>query len=272
MWFTEILAIRSRFFFVELNTNNEEYYKRKSIVTWIWHKAQHRLIGRWANGAFSVTKEIAILEKNFFERIEVISNGIRIPGKIPQARNFPRKTSFIFLAGGNYIWNGTGILECIAKQLPDFNFTVIGLESRTKTVTNLRYLPHIPTDLLPTALNHYDFGISTLDLTQVGLMEAAPLKARTYVVNDLPVIGRFPDTGLSGSKAYFQIEFSHVTNLIVNIEELMKFIEYWKSRSITNDVLDSVDVYKIEKRRLDFIDQLLSTNPDNSNPTKNEEK
>lgn len=270
MWFTEILAIRSYSFFFELNTNNDAYYRRKSLVTLIWHKAQHRLIGRWASGAFAVTKEIAELEKSCFKQIEIVSNGIRIPNKIPSRRNLPRKAGFIFLAGGDYIWNGTGVLESIARQLPDFNFTVIGIECRAQTATNLCYLPNIPADLLPTTLNKFDFGISTLDLGQVGLFEAAPLKARTYIVNDLPVIGRFPDSGLSGTKAYFQLEFCQATNLITNIEGLMKFMEYWRNRSITRDILDSVDMYKIEKCRLNFIDRVSSTNPDISSPTKNE--
>ncbi len=272
MWLTEILAIRSRFFFVELNTNNNVYYRRKSFVAWIWHKSQHRLIGRSASGAFAVTGEIAKLEKSIFQHIEVVSNGIMIPSKIPSKKNLPRKTSFVFLAGGDYIWNGIGVLEIIAKQLPDFDFTIIGIESRTQTATNLRYLSHIPPNLLPMTLSQFDFGISTLNLKEVGLSEAAPLKARTYIINDLPVIGRFPDAGLTGSKAYFQLEFSHLTNLLVNIEELMKFIDYWQSRNITSDVLDSVDVFKIEKRRLDFINQAHSSNPIISYPTKKLEK
>lgn len=272
MWFTEISAFRSRIFFIELNTNNEVYYRQKSFISWLWHRAQHKLIGRWASGAFAVTKEIARLERSIFEHIEVVSNGIRISNRISQRRKFPREVSFIFLAGGDYVWNGIEVLESIAKQFPDFIFTVLGVEPRLQTSTNLLYLPHISANLLPEKLSQYDYGISTLDLERVGLIEAAPLKARTYIINDLPVIGRFPDTGLSESSAYFQIEFNPVTKQVSNTMELMKFMEYWQSRSITNAVLDCVDVYKIERCRLDFIDQVLSASPAISNLTKKQEK
>jgi hypothetical protein len=243
--------------FIELNTNNDRFYRDKSLISYLWHRIQAKSIQKNTIGACAVTDEIKELNLNKYANISVFSNGVQIPKQVPkkyQKQNFNR---FIFLAGSHFSWNGVEKLKKIASQLPDSEFLLVGNHKLKSNLPNLKTLNFMAGKKLNKLLSECNFGISTLQLSKVGLTHASPLKNRTYLINGLPIIGVYPDPAFNlDSTFFFNLKLSRHDE-ILNMPELRNFIKRWNKRSITKRQLGQIDINNIEKLRLRYIKRVL---------------
>lgn len=253
----EILSVKKLPTFIELNTNNDIFYRDRGFVTYGWHKLQQISIGKKVLGVCAVTEEIAKLNCNRYSNIGVFTNGIVVPKNLPKRNRAKQVTRLIFLSGDKNSWNGIEKLQNIAAQLPELEFLLVGNHNIKSKLPNLKVQKFKSGKKLKTLLSTCDFGISTLALERVGLTEACPLKNRTYLVHGLPIIGIFVDPAFDqDSSFYFLLEVSN-DGVILNLHELRKFLNHWKDRSITRNQISQINIDKIERMRLDFIESAL---------------
>jgi hypothetical protein len=241
---------------IELNTNNSFFYRERGLVQYLWYKSQNSKIGKWAMGACSVTEEIKKQNDLNFRNISVFTNATRIDQF--SSLVIPRKShKLLFLAGGDYQWNGIEFLKALAIALPEYQIDIFGLPKNSATESNMKFFDYIDPDKIRTIIPEYLAGITTLQLENIGLTEAAPLKTRHYLANGLPVIGRFKDSGISDeSRNYFLLDMDLETMKIKNHRELIDFLNYCEGHTINKSELQEIDVAFVEKRRVQFFREL----------------
>ncbi len=256
----EIMALAQRKTIIELNTNNDYFYSHRNVFQKIWNTYQRKIIGKLAIGACAVTKEIAEIHAKHFEDIRVFTNGTRVPNSTKKIHAISEPIKILFLLGDDFEWNGIELLEKLAEQLPEYQFEITGNLQYEPINANIRVNPFVPRKELANHLKQFSFGISSLMLENVGLTEAAPLKNRTYLINGLPIIARYPDSAFPiGSKEYFRLQFGDHGKLS-NLTELKEFIAFWLKNSIGKEELRKIDIYEIERERLKFIREILDLN------------
>jgi hypothetical protein len=242
---------------IELNTNNDFYYKQRGKIQYAWHSFQQSRVGREAIAACAVTGEIASIHRKIFKKIHVVTNGIEIPNTVNFSSNQKKDIKFIFLLGGDFNWNGLEIFEEIARNFPEWQFEVTGDVDYKPKLPNIKKNNYISVENIPQHLSEFSFGISSLNLDSVGLKEAAPLKNRSYLSNGLPIIARYPDSAFPpNSEEYFLMDFNDQQELI-NAGNLRKFIQKWCQEPITREHLRKIDIFEIELERIDFFNALI---------------
>ena len=259
--FSEIMTIILRPTVIELNTNNHHYYKLKSKPLLLLYLIQNFIISIFVKSACAVTPEIAGMQlKRLRNKTGFFTNSINL-GNFPikQKNKINSRTSFVFAVSDNFVWNGLDKLQSVAVKFPDSDFHIIGIDNRNSQ--NVFYHKAIYGDELIKFLDQFDFGISTLDLGKIHLTEAAPLKSRLYFSCGLPVIGCYVDPVFSTkSDVYFQLKFSNQTDQILNLDEFKDFIAKTENKIVSKNSLISIDSEKVEKERIEFIEQKLKIN------------
>ncbi|CAN2170165.1 GT4_PimA-like domain containing protein [Candidatus Nanopelagicaceae bacterium] len=242
---------------LELNTNNNFFYRKRGLLPWIWHILQVKPVGHLSLGACAVTPEIADQNKQIFNKIAVFTNGIEIKNRRQRAPRKSKRDRFVFLAGGDFSWNGYAKLELLASQTQDADFYLVGESKYKAFAANLHILGYLSDKKLEEFLIESTFGLSTLSLENTGLTEAAPLKNRTYLIHGLPIIGTSPDSGFEvNSDFFFILKFNESGN-ISNLQEFEAFRNIWRTQKISMKQISQIDVNLVELKRLEFIQSLV---------------
>lgn len=252
----EILTMFLRPYVIELNTNNDFYYRQRGFFPWIWHKIQQKVVGKVCLAGCSVTEEIQKLHENIYARLATFSNGIDLTNRSQRNSQIRGRDRFVFLAGDNFTWNGFSKLESIASKLQDSDFYIVGNVKFDSPLANVFSVEYLNGQELRNFLATCTFGISTLALENTGLIEAAPLKNRTYLYHGLPIVGSSVDGGFKkNDDFFFQVKFDQSSN-ILNISELKDFCEVWRTKAIESHHIDQIDINGIESQRIDFFKAL----------------
>lgn len=257
----ELLSIKRIPTVIELNTNNEFFYSVRSSLLFQLNKICSRSIFKHMLGAVAVTEEISrIYAPKTKKPIIVITNPLSLT---PQTKSVIKKESpkfqCVFLASASYDWNGVHLLETLIDGIPNVAITLVGLNPRENS--KFQFHDPIPEEELVDYLKKFDFGIASFDLGRVGLTEAAPLKVRSYLSSGLPVIGRFPDSGISlDNDYYFQVKLSPNQTQIENKPELISFLHENAGRTVMKQEVEHLLVSNIENIRIrtisDWLDKL----------------
>jgi hypothetical protein len=249
----DVLAMSMLDTVIEINTNNKFFYKERSILQFIWFKTQDYWIGKLSFGACAVTEELKAINSSRYSRIAVFTNAISLD-TFKAGKKIRSSNKLIFLAGDDFSWNGLDLIEIIARSLPDYMIEVFGIQSKKSSESNVHFFDYLPSHILPEKLNEYLAGIATLQLENVGLTEAAPLKTRQYLLNGLPVIARFRDSGIDESAPFvFIIDIDIKNKKIYNKKELRDFLLSCRNLSINKSDLQKMDVKEVEMQRIQYL-------------------
>jgi hypothetical protein len=252
----EILAMFLKPHVIELNTNNDFYYRQRGFIPWIWHKIQQKVVGKACLAGCAVTEEIQRLNENIYTQLATFTNGIDLTNRSQRNSPIKGRDRFVFLAGDNFSWNGFSKLESIASNLRDSDFYIVGNAKFSSPLENVFSIEYLKGQELSFFLASCTFGISTLALENTGLIEAAPLKNRTYLYYGLPIVGSSIDGGLKkNNDFFFQVKFDQNSN-ILNISELKDFCEVWRTKAIEAHHIDQIDINRIESLRVEFFKAL----------------
>ena len=222
---------------------------------WFGQKCLHK-----TSGIIGVTKEIVNYnlsrikgEKPSF----VLGNGIEI--KEGGLKKIQKKNTYqgIFLVGSFTVCFGLDILPELIKQSKNrLELTVVGEipeELKSNLVkSNITVIPKVDFKILPEFLKEFDFGIGTLALNRVNMVEAASLKTREYLCNDLPVLINYFDTDLSKVPGVFNWGGDEKV-----IEELIRFLD--EEKRINSEILKNTIGMRYKMEMLyKFINNSLS--------------
>jgi hypothetical protein len=90
---TELITMLTNRTVIEFNTNNDFYYKERSIFIYFYHKVQETFVNKFATCGIAVTNEIKELQKNRIKnKTAVFTNSIQINNK-----NFINNVYFFFV-------------------------------------------------------------------------------------------------------------------------------------------------------------------------------
>lgn len=252
----DVLAMSKIDTVIEINTNNKFFYRQRSLLQYIWFKSQDYWVGKLAIGACAVTEELKEINSPSYSQISVFTNAINLDSFEERKKRSP-SGKLIFLAGDDFSWNGIQIIEIIARSLPEYEIEVFGIQSKKSSEKNVHFFDYLPNRILPQKMNEYLAGIATLQLENVGLTEAAPLKTRQYLANGLPVIARFRDSGIDESAPFvFMADFDLKNKTINNKEELRDFLIRCGNLRIAKSDLREIDVKEVEVKRIEYLKEL----------------
>ena len=189
----------------------------------------------------------------------VIPNGIdlsKYPSLAAPRNDAPR---LAFLGAPRSPWHGVDKIEQLARLFPTWTFDVIG-PSRAEFAdlppnVNVHGLMD-PVDFLPI-LAQADVAIGPLAMHRIPLSEASPLKVGEYLAYGLPVIIGYADTRFpDGAPFLLEIPNSE-DNVEASRKDIDKFVRSWMGRRVERSAIRSIDSRIIERKRLDFLLELL---------------
>ena len=253
---TDIYLIRKIKTILEFNTNNNLYYRDRSYILFLYHKFQLLFLTGKLKGGCAVTNEIKNLQPLKIKNVtSTFTNSIDL-SRVAYRKSASNGTTLnlVFLGSENFSWNGIDRLIYLAEIFPDFYFHFIGISPVTNAPSNITWIKPLYGEVLERKLAEMDIGISTLELEVLGLKEAAPLKTRTYLAAGLPIIGVSEDAGIKNCSRYFaKMKFENETSILINREEVRKFVVNSKNRVVPVKSLREINSKVVEDYRLRFI-------------------
>jgi hypothetical protein len=133
-------------------------------------------------------------------RISVLPSIVSLPknldSKSSVTLNSTRPVHGLFIGTGDRFWYNLNFLYELAKQIPEWLFTVAGVPHNPIAPTNVTFVEFQDENKLVKEAENYDFGIGSLGLWQINLESASSLKISTYIKMNIPVVVNHLDSRL----------------------------------------------------------------------------
>lgn len=246
----------------ELNTLDiEEFYllykKDKTIKSWlryVTYKYLRRYVLNKAAGLVSVTTEIKDHPSNnkFQNKKITIPNSINLDDYliIKKIKSDDKRVGLFFIGTPNQPWHGIDIIEDMAKNLPQFDFHIVGVTD-TNT-TNVFYHGYLKQSEYLEVLKKCHICIGSLALYRNNMEEACPLKVREYLAYGYPIILGYNDTAfLDGSS----LPWLHYIDKDIDYFNLISFINDYLGFIVPRNDLGPITVEFNEQKRIEFMKQ-----------------
>lgn len=182
----------------EINTlERAEFKQTMPLLRRLYAQATSFFWNSCPAGYVSVTHELAASAPKR-KPCAVISNGIAEPAA---PGNSTRDKPHLFFSGtGSYSWHGIDKFVEMARMFPQWDFSFAGelpevhQQNLPPNFRSHGKLPAAEADQLLTLAN---IGVGTLALHRKDMVEACPLKLRSYLAYGLPSIIGYKDTDFS---------------------------------------------------------------------------
>lgn len=245
---------------LEINTNDIRQLKVNSALpVRIYHALTRDIVLRSCSGFCFLAEETASRYKRFKKPYIVLGDSINL-GEIPvsEAPKNP-KPRLVFAYSFDHVWNGMDKLKTLAQSNPGWVFDLVGPESAhtDSEPGNMVWHGFLEHADYEKVLCNADIGVSALALHRIGIQQNAPLKVREYLAFGLPCITAYEDTDfLEGAPFILQLPNSH-SNIKSHLEQIQKFVKYWKGRRVARSEIMHLDVRDKEVVRLRFFNQVF---------------
>jgi len=207
------------------------------------------------SGIIAVTKEIAEHKtiKKYKKRTTHIPNGINLSEYtvIKDPNTHSDRIGLFFMGSPNQPWHGVDIIEKLSKQLPEYDFHIVGMGGNS--TKNLFWHGYLQQEEYINVLRKCHICIGTLALHRNNLNEACPLKVREYLAYGFPTIIGYKDTSFPEPLPDFLF---YLDPSLKNLTELIIFINKNKNRIVTHSEIDVISIEKIETKRLLFFNEI----------------
>ncbi|MEE6295628.1 hypothetical protein [Georgenia wangjunii] len=191
----------------------------------------------------------------------VITNGIVLPATDPAYAEPPASTvarpRCILSVGSPYAWQGVDKYLALAKQLPEFDFFVVGVtDVPSNAPSNVHVLAFQGLDALNDVLRTMDVGFGNLALERVGRRTPSPLKVREYLAKGLPCIIAHEDPDLPRAQGVLNLGYGFEVDQ-QSVTAVRSFVRHWKGRSVPRETMELVSARPKEQKRLAFVHTVL---------------
>lgn len=229
----------------------------KSLIRYISYKLLRSSLLSRVSGIVAVTNEIAEhpSNKKFQKQTICIPNGIDLDKfqtiKTDQKTN--QRVSLFFIGSPNVPWHGVDIIEKMAKELPEYDFHIVGMEG--KNSENLFWHGFLQKNQYLQILEKCHICIGTLALYRKQMKEACPLKVREYLAYGYPIIIGYEDT------AFLNIGLPEWVLQVdsegqIDLQELKAFIEKQRDRVVQHGEIKFLGTDLLESLRLQFFETI----------------
>ena len=230
----------------------------KSFLRYLGYNLLRSIVLSRVSGIIGVTKEIIKHPSNvqFNKPTICIPNGIDFNKytTIKDVNNVFPRIGLFFIGTPNQPWHGVDIIEKISRELPQFDFHIVGIEGKSNN--NLFWHGYLEKDEYLKILNKTHLCIGSLALHRINMQEACPLKVREYLAYGYPIIIGYNDTSFIGKELPGWINCMD-TSAKVDIENIEKFINKNITTIVKHDEIDFLSNKYLEKERLKFFNSLI---------------
>ncbi len=172
-------------------------------------------------------------------------------------RNRGQRPMIGFIGSFRHYWYGIDKVVYLARQLPGFDFTVIG--DRIDGPDNLNCYANLTRAESDRIISRLDVGLSSLALHRKGMEEASTLKSRHYLSMGVPIIQAYRDTDIP-SDTECVLEISNAENNCHDwLDEIERFVwKAFKSDNFSEQALElasgPLSLAEKERVRLGFLE------------------
>lgn len=256
---------------VEIQTNDYSEMKLlsknniKGLLSYIFFLIFRDRFFQNVDAMVTVTNELARLPiyMKYKKPICVIPNGIDLMKYeiIKNENDIGNIIKLFFIGSPNLPWHGLDIIENIAEKIKDFEFHIIGTNSKKENVKNLFYHGILNEDSYVYLLKNAHICIGTLALFRKKMNEACPLKVREYLARGFPVIIGYEDTSFLDKKPNFILKLNFIDGVKTEqINEIRAFTKANKYRIVNKNEILHIDIKNLETKRLLFFNRVLNKN------------
>jgi len=230
----------------------------KSFLRYLAYKFLRSVVLSRVSGIIGVTKEISKHLSNikFNKPTIYIPNGIDLKkySTIKNLNNLSSRIGLFFIGTPNQPWHGVDIIERISRELPQYDFHIVGVEGESSN--NLFWHGYLQRDKYLKILEKTHLCIGSLALHRINMQEACPLKVREYLAYGYPIIIGYQDTSFIELELPSFIKYID-TNLEIDIESINTFIDKNINIIIEHDEINFLSTQPLEEKRLRFFNSII---------------
>lgn len=244
---------------VELNGDNNFSREGRPLPYRAYSQLNQRIIERGARGLVAVTYSLGRIAEKTGKPVAVVPNSVDLDTRETLPAPTSARPRFVLLAGARNQAHGVDKVLGLAAQMPECDFTVVGLEHHqlpgTPPVNVTRY-GLLAKDEYEPLLAEADVAIGPVALERSGLDEASALKVSEYLAYGLPVVIGYQETSFVGLPEPWYLLRLPLTedNVATHVSEIRDFTARVKGRRVPrSEIAELVGVRAKEGQRLDFI-------------------
>lgn len=242
---------------LESNTLLKEELKLYKSAAKMIYKLFSKKLYRRCNAVVGVTNEIRDQFKEVIQKRITISNGI----DLERFKHFVPKDNgaidIVFVGSPDQPWHGVDKYYKMAKELPEFNFHLIG-PTIDNNLPNLFVHGYLDSKRLFEVYKIMNIAVGSLAIHRNNMKEACPLKVREYLGLGLPIIIGYDDVELMG-KDYVLALAPVEDSIASNVDRIRTFIiKNHNNRVDRSDIEPIISSSVKEKERLVFFKEILS--------------
>lgn len=252
---------------LEVNTDDASEWAIRSRRAALYLRPNRQLIFAHTDGFVCVTHELA--RSRAVARLgrptAVIANGIdpAAAPPLPAPRNDRPRVAFVGHSG--LPWHGVDKIVWLAGSLPGVDFDIVGYEAQEAppAPSNVTFHGFLTQEEYGPILAKADAGVGTLALHRKSMDEASPLKVREYLMSGIPTITAYDDTDFLDADPWFMLRLPNTEdNVRSHLHEVVAFLDRIRGHRVPRgDVLQRLSSESKERRRLDFLETLVTRKP-----------
>ena len=249
---------------LEVVTNDLKQHATLGKGYGIYNRLTRSIALKRSTGIVSISQELAANPEftRYGKPAAVIGDGVDLSlyPALPAPQN--PQPHLVFIGSPGNTWHGVEKLVPLAQHSPEMIVDVIGYD-QIPGVDNLPANIHLHGYLCGenyrSILAQADSAISSLSLHTIGMEESSPLKTRECAALGIPLILPYRDTDLDeiDHPCILRIPNSP-DNVITHAKNIEQFVRYVQGKRLVGTaVRKAIDSQEKEKRRLQFIQQIL---------------
>ena len=225
----------------------------KSLIRYLGYRLLRDRVLNKVAGIIGVTKEIAYHPSNlkYNKPTTFIPNGINLDSFQPLKEVTPKvdRVGLFFIGSPGALWHGVDIIELMAKELPQYDFHIVGMEGEDSS--NLFWHGYLQKSEYMEILKSCHICIGSLALYRNEMSEACTLKVREYLAYGYPIILGYKDSAFM-DKEQPKWAYTIDTTKPIDYRDLKRFIEESSKTVIRRDEIQYIDTKTLEKQRVNF--------------------
>ena len=232
---------------IEINSDDRSEYLHRSRALALYNRVNRWLLFRNAKGFACVTPELTLhIPPAHSQATRIcVTNGISLTEGAPLPPTKNERPRLIFLAGAPEPWHGLDKISWLAKELPEFDFDLVGPLWSTDAPApgNVRIHGFLERDAYEPILARADVGLAGLALHRIGRQPQSPLKVREYLLRGIPTIIGYEDPDLA-DKPWFVLQLPNSENNIRDaVDDIRDFVLSVAGRRVgREEVRDRIDI------------------------------
>ena len=250
---------------LEINSDDLTEYGLKNSITGIYNRIFRKGFLRGARGLCFISREMATSSSFawYQGKTTVVANSIRCDEYPFSKETGNNHINICFIGSPQQSWHGLDKINALICRYSLWKFHIIGpsrqecMRVGIKNSDNVVFHGYLSAKESKQLLSKMDVGISTLALHRKKMNEASPLKSRQYLVQGIPFISAYDDTGIPLIDCVYKLPNTE-SNVVDNLDTIGSFINQAFQNLILRQeartfAVANLDSCVVEYKRYEFL-------------------